>query len=88
MCVALLLSILFLFAYAVANPPDRCLMTAELRTVDLSKLTKEQKRAFFCNVYQLIAIHGHGKHGLPTTMIHRKTLHDSSFYLVGGSEYR
>jgi len=63
------------------------LTTAELRTVDVNKLSKEAKRAFFVNLYQLIALHVHAKLGIPQTMATRKTLHEGCFYVVCGSEY-
>jgi len=64
------------------------LMSAELRTVDIAKLNKDQRRAFFCNCYQLLLLHGAGKMGAsPRTMLERKHLHEQCVMVLGGAEY-
>ena len=45
--------------------------TSELKRVDLSHLSRNEKIAFFCNIYNALVIHAFVVQGPPTNMLKR-----------------
>ena len=46
-------------------------MTLELQRVDLEKISREEKLAFFINIYNALVIHGTVEKGKPTNLWQR-----------------
>lgn len=57
---------------------------AELQRVDLAHLTREEKLAFFINVYNAMVIHAYVEVGPPGSLIQRHRFFNRVTYLIGG----
>lgn len=59
----------------------------ELQRVDLQDLSREEKIAFFINLYNMMAIHGILTWGYPVGALERRKLFGDFKYVVGGGTY-
>ncbi|KAI3513657.1 hypothetical protein L1887_20994 [Cichorium endivia] len=59
----------------------------ELQRVDLNKTSKEEKLAFFINLYNLMAIHAILVWGHPQGALDRRKLFNEFKYVIGGCAY-
>ncbi len=50
-------------------------MTLELQRVNLDRLSREEKLAFFINIYNALVIHGTVEKGVPSNLWQRCSLH-------------
>ncbi|XP_064382280.1 uncharacterized protein LOC135331148 [Halichondria panicea] len=61
--------------------------TAELKRVDLSSLSREEKLAFFINMYNALVIHAFVVQGPPNNMWKRFRFFNVVSYIIGGRVY-
>ena len=59
-------------------------MTLELQRVDLSKLSREERLAFFVNTYNALVIHGNVEKGTPSNLFQRYKFFANTAYNIGG----
>ncbi|XP_022089738.1 uncharacterized protein LOC110978774 isoform X2 [Acanthaster planci] len=61
--------------------------TAELVRVDIAAATREEKLAFFINVYNALVIHANVTQGPPTNIWQRYKFFNRTCYIIGGHIY-
>jgi hypothetical protein len=61
--------------------------TAELKRADVKSLKREEKLAFFINVYNALVIHAFVVHGPPTNTFKRLRFFNQTSYIIGGHVY-
>lgn len=59
----------------------------ELQRVDLQDIPREEKLAFFINLYNMMAIHGILVWGYPLGPLERRKLFGEFKYVIGGCNY-
>lgn len=59
----------------------------ELQRVDLEPLSREEKLAFFINLYNMMAIHAILTWGYPLGALDRRTFFGEFKYVIGGCAY-
>lgn len=59
----------------------------ELQRVELQDISREEKLAFFINLYNMMAIHAILLWGRPAGALERRRLFGDFRYVVGGSTY-
>ena len=62
-------------------------LSAELQRVDLSQLSRNEKVAFFINIYNAMVIHATIKKGPPTWLWTRYKFFYQTFYIISGDVY-
>ncbi len=62
-------------------------MARELQRVDLSQMSREDKLAFFINIYNALVIHGNIERGTPTNTWQRYRFFSSVSYDLGGQNF-
>ncbi|KAM9804925.1 uncharacterized protein ACB057_006803 [Neosynchiropus ocellatus] len=62
-------------------------LAIQLQRVELLSLTREEKLAFFINVYNALVIHGYLRLGAPTNMWQRYRFFNYVSYLIGGEVF-
>lgn len=62
-------------------------LTKELIRVDIEHATREEKLAFFINVYNALVIHANIVLGPPTNLWQRYKFFNTVRYIIGGHEY-
>ncbi|KAM8855529.1 uncharacterized protein AB9W97_020360 isoform 2-T2 [Spinachia spinachia] len=73
----------------LGNPAfDRyCELAVQLQRVELLSLGREEKLAFFINIYNALVIHGSLRLGAPTNMWQRYRFFNYVSYLIGGEVF-
>ncbi|KAK1902359.1 Glutaredoxin 1 [Dissostichus eleginoides] len=61
-----------------------CELAIQLQRVELLSLSREEKLAFFINIYNALVIHGNLRLGAPTNMLQRYKFFNYVSYLIGG----
>jgi hypothetical protein len=61
--------------------------TAQLQTTDISDMTREEKTAFFVNIYNALVIHADIVIGHPNTSFQRQSFFNNTSYNIGGLDY-
>ncbi|XP_068185195.1 uncharacterized protein zgc:152951 [Antennarius striatus] len=64
-----------------------CELAVQLQRVELLSLGREEKLAFFINIYNALVIHGNLRLGFPTNMWQRYTFFNNVSYLIGGEVF-
>ncbi|KAM9851189.1 uncharacterized protein ACBR49_006483 [Aulostomus maculatus] len=64
-----------------------CDLAIQLQRVELLSLTREEKLAFFINIYNALVIHGYLRLGAPTNMWQRYRFFNYVSYLIGGEVF-
>ncbi|XP_019618159.1 PREDICTED: uncharacterized protein LOC109465380 [Branchiostoma belcheri] len=62
-------------------------LTAQLQRVNVTDLSREEKLAFFINIYNALVIHAYVKVGPPTNLWQRYKFFNVVSYIVGGHIY-
>lgn len=62
-------------------------LAIQLQRVELLSLTREEKLAFFINIYNALVIHGYLRLGAPTNMWQRYRFFNYVSYLIGGEVF-
>lgn len=62
-------------------------MVADLQEADLKHLTRDQRLAFFINIYNVLVIHGTVVRGVPDSMYSRYRFFSTVSYMMGGCTY-
>lgn len=62
-------------------------MARELQRVDLKQLTKDDKLAFFINIYNALVIHGNIEKGTPSNTWQRYKFFSTTSYDIGGLNF-
>ncbi|CAD5115554.1 DgyrCDS4518 [Dimorphilus gyrociliatus] len=62
-------------------------LTKELIRVDIEHATREEKLAFFINIYNALVIHANIVLGPPTNLWQRYKFFNTVRYIIGGNEY-
>ncbi|GFO19280.1 glutaredoxin [Plakobranchus ocellatus] len=62
-------------------------MTRELTRVELTNATREEKLAFFINIYNALVIHASVERGPPTSLWGRYRFFNGTKYIIGGHPY-
>ncbi|XP_061579766.1 uncharacterized protein zgc:152951 isoform X1 [Cololabis saira] len=72
-----------------ANPDFQryCDLAIQLQRVELLSLSREEKMAFFINIYNALVIHGYLRLGPPTNMWQRYRFFNYVSYLIGGEVF-
>ncbi|XP_062287604.1 uncharacterized protein zgc:152951 isoform X1 [Scomber scombrus] len=72
-----------------ANPAFEryCELAIQLQRVELLSLSREEKLAFFINIYNTLVIHGNLRLGAPTNMWQRYRFFNYVSYLIGGEVF-
>lgn len=72
-----------------ANPAFEkyCDLAIQLQRVELMSLSREEKLAFFINIYNALVIHGCLRLGAPTNMWQRYKFFNYVSYLIGGEVF-
>uniref|UniRef100_A0A3P9H7B5 Zgc:152951 n=1 Tax=Oryzias latipes TaxID=8090 RepID=A0A3P9H7B5_ORYLA len=72
-----------------ANPAFEryCDLAIQLQRVELLSLSREEKLAFFINIYNALVIHGYLRLGAPTNWWHRYRFFNYVSYLIGGEVF-
>lgn len=72
-----------------ANPAFEryCDLAIQLQRVELLSLSREEKLAFFINIYNALVIHGFLRLGAPTNMWQRYKFFNYVSYLIGGEVF-
>ncbi|XP_006802439.1 uncharacterized protein zgc:152951 isoform X2 [Neolamprologus brichardi] len=72
-----------------ANPAFEryCELAIQLQRVELLSLSREEKLAFFINIYNTLVIHGYLRLGAPTNMWQRYRFFNYVSYLIGGEVF-
>jgi glutaredoxin len=61
--------------------------TSELREVDLAPLSREERIAFFVNIYNALVVHATAQVGAPASLVKRVQFFSKIKYCIGGSLY-
>ncbi|XP_076018144.1 uncharacterized protein LOC143009926 [Genypterus blacodes] len=64
-----------------------CDLAIQLQRVELLSLSREEKLAFFINIYNALVIHGYLRMGAPTNMWQRYRFFNYVSYLIGGEVF-
>ncbi|XP_047457127.1 uncharacterized protein zgc:152951 [Mugil cephalus] len=64
-----------------------CELAIQLQRVELLSLTREEKLAFFINIYNALVIHGYLRLGAPTNIFQRYRFFNYVSYLIGGEVF-
>ncbi|XP_036830816.1 uncharacterized protein zgc:152951 isoform X3 [Oncorhynchus mykiss] len=64
-----------------------CELAVQLQRVELLSLTREEKLAFFINIYNALVIHGNVRMGAPTNTWQRYKFFNYVSYLIGGEVF-
>ncbi|XP_059198230.1 uncharacterized protein zgc:152951 isoform X2 [Centropristis striata] len=64
-----------------------CELALQLQRVELLSLSREEKLAFFINIYNALVIHGYLRLGAPTNMWQRYRFFNYVSYLIGGEVF-
>ncbi|KAJ8256159.1 hypothetical protein COCON_G00200230 [Conger conger] len=75
---------------AMAKSPsfeEYCELAVQLQRVDLQVLTREEKLAFFINIYNALVIHGNLRMGPPKNTWQRYRFFNYVSYLIGGEVF-
>ncbi|XP_020508984.1 uncharacterized protein zgc:152951 isoform X2 [Labrus bergylta] len=64
-----------------------CELAIQLQRVELLTLSREEKLAFFINIYNALVIHGYLRMGAPTNMWQRYRFFNYVSYLIGGEVF-
>ncbi|KAL2081726.1 hypothetical protein ACEWY4_023579 [Coilia grayii] len=64
-----------------------CELAVQLQRVELGSLSREEKLAFFINVYNALVIHGNVSLGFPKNMWQRYRFFNYVSYLIGGEVF-
>ncbi|XP_066497075.1 uncharacterized protein zgc:152951 isoform X2 [Hoplias malabaricus] len=64
-----------------------CELTVQLQRMELQSLSREEKLAFFINVYNALVIHGNLRLGFPKNMWQRYRFFNYVSYLIGGEVF-
>ncbi|XP_038576186.1 uncharacterized protein zgc:152951 [Micropterus salmoides] len=64
-----------------------CELAIQLQRVELLSLSREEKLAFFINIYNALVIHGYLRMGAPTNMWQRYRFFNYVSYLIGGEVF-
>eukprot|EP00064_Thunnus_orientalis_P005094 superscaffoldBa00000486_g5107 len=64
-----------------------CELAIQLQRVELLSLSREEKLAFFINIYNTLVIHGNLRLGAPTNMWQRYRFFNYVSYLIGGEVF-
>ncbi|XP_062390649.1 uncharacterized protein zgc:152951 isoform X3 [Sardina pilchardus] len=64
-----------------------CELAVQLQRVELGSLSREEKLAFFINVYNALVIHGNLRMGIPKNMWQRYRFFNYASYLIGGEVF-
>uniref|UniRef100_A0A3B5KTJ5 Uncharacterized protein n=1 Tax=Xiphophorus couchianus TaxID=32473 RepID=A0A3B5KTJ5_9TELE len=64
-----------------------CELAIQLQRVELLSLSREEKLAFFINIYNALVIHGYLRLGAPTNMWQRYKFFNYVSYLIGGEVF-
>ncbi|XP_034043132.1 uncharacterized protein zgc:152951 [Thalassophryne amazonica] len=64
-----------------------CELAIQLQRVELLSLSREEKLAFFINIYNALVIHGNLRFGIPTNMWQRYRFFNYVSYLIGGEVF-
>ncbi|KAI1899554.1 hypothetical protein AGOR_G00062980 [Albula goreensis] len=64
-----------------------CELAVQLQRVELQALRREEKLAFFINIYNALVIHGNLRLGAPKNMWQRYRFFNYVSYLIGGEVY-
>ncbi|XP_069554586.1 uncharacterized protein [Brachyistius frenatus] len=64
-----------------------CELAIQLQRVELLSLSREEKLAFFINIYNALVIHGYLRLGHPTNMWQRYRFFNYVSYLIGGEVF-
>jgi hypothetical protein len=59
----------------------------ELQRVDLGSLKKNEKKAFFINIYNTLVIHGYIENGAPKSALQRVSFFNKTSYNIGNFDY-
>ncbi|KAM7380697.1 hypothetical protein PAMP_003975 [Pampus punctatissimus] len=72
-----------------ANPAFEryCELAVQLQRVELLSLSREERLAFFINIYNTLVIHGNLRLGFPTNMWQRYRFFNYVSYLIGGEVF-
>uniref|UniRef100_A0A8D3C0H2 Uncharacterized protein n=1 Tax=Scophthalmus maximus TaxID=52904 RepID=A0A8D3C0H2_SCOMX len=72
-----------------ANPAFEryCELSIQLQRVELLSLSREEKLAFFINIYNALVIHGSLRLGAPTNLWQRYRFFNYVSYLIGGEVF-
>ena len=62
-------------------------LTAQLNRVHLNDLSRDEKLAFFINIYNALVIHGNIALGFPKSVYSRYKFFNNAQYLIGGHSY-
>ncbi|XP_056145246.1 uncharacterized protein zgc:152951 [Lampris incognitus] len=66
---------------------EYCELAVQLQRVELLSLSREEKLAFFINIYNALVIHGYLRLGPPTNMWQRYRFFNYVSYLIGGEVF-
>uniref|UniRef100_H3AL83 Zgc:152951 n=1 Tax=Latimeria chalumnae TaxID=7897 RepID=H3AL83_LATCH len=66
---------------------EYCELATQLQRLELKSMTREEKLAFFINVYNALVIHGHIKMGPPKNLWQRYKFFNGVSYLIGGEVF-
>ncbi|XP_066563635.1 uncharacterized protein LOC136751744 [Amia ocellicauda] len=64
-----------------------CDLAVQLQRVELHALSREEKLAFFINIYNVLVIHGHLRLGSPQNVWQRYRFFNYVSYLIGGAVF-
>ncbi|KAA0715965.1 hypothetical protein E1301_Tti016139 [Triplophysa tibetana] len=64
-----------------------CELAVQLQRVELLSLSREEKLAFFINIYNALVIHGNLRLGFPKTLWQRYRFFNYVSYLIGGEVF-
>ncbi|XP_068602331.1 uncharacterized protein zgc:152951 [Brachionichthys hirsutus] len=64
-----------------------CELAVQLQRVELLSLSRDEKLAFFINIYNALVIHGNLRLGFPTNMWQRYKFFNYVSYLIGGEVF-
>lgn len=62
-------------------------LARELQRIDVTSLTREEKLAFFINIYNALVIHATVEIGSPSNVYHRYRFFNRVSYRIGGLDY-
>lgn len=62
-------------------------ISALLQRVEVTSLSRDEKLAFFINIYNALVIHGNISFGFPTSQLQRYKFFNNCKYLISGHEY-
>ncbi|CAM1293844.1 Uncharacterised protein g855 [Pycnogonum litorale] len=62
-------------------------LTRELQRVDVESMNREEKLAFFINIYNAFVIHANVTTDIPTNLLQRYKFFNCNYYIIGGQQY-